>query len=675
MKFKSITISNFRQFKGVHCIEFTQDKAKNVTVILADNNLGKTTILQAFQWCLYGKIRLKNPNFLVNFQDFKAAEVGKIFEVSVRIDLVKNSDSYSVTRTQKFTKGNSPAPIAISNVNDNVKVICVKETGIAQDLGIKEIERIFPEELSRYFFFDGERMIHLGDGSTEGKQDVSTAVKGIFNLDAMERTVYLLDNVSKKYSKLLRAGNNDKKALDEMNQQISLREAKMKEYEKANSNNNEKLDKCRMHIFEIEQFLRANDHVREYQIRRDQVESNLKDVESSIENIQRDIFNNFIKKSYRLMLYKSKDDVVQFLQSNEKLDEKVIDGITGFAISQILERGYCICGEKVCQNDDHYTKLSELKRFLPPASLSVLLKKTLRSFEQMENSRKEDIDELQSKIQTYFALVGRKEKLIDEKIDIHNKIKNAGADLSQEEIATKERNLKASKRLEADLMAAIKQNKDYYDKSKEMVDQLTEKKKMLAQCYSENDAILRKLSVTQEVKKKLETEFANLELKVREQLLNAVQKLMDQMLESKKKVSINSKYEFMILDAHGNDVMGEGYKVVTSFSYIGGIISIAKEFMKEFNTQDTFPLVMDAPYATLDNKNRQSVNRVIPTIADQMILFTTDSQYNGSVKDELSMRVGRVYKLSGRSNDKISTSGANNDGDTVIREISNELHY
>ena len=56
MRFKSLEMSNFMRYKGNNRIEFSCDDKKNVTIILGDNTAGKTTIAQAFRWCLYGAL-------------------------------------------------------------------------------------------------------------------------------------------------------------------------------------------------------------------------------------------------------------------------------------------------------------------------------------------------------------------------------------------------------------------------------------------------------------------------------------------------------------------------------------------------------------------------------------------------------------------------------------------
>ena len=49
MKFKTLKMKNFMRYKGVNEIEFSCDSEKNVTVILGDNTVGKTTLAQAFR--------------------------------------------------------------------------------------------------------------------------------------------------------------------------------------------------------------------------------------------------------------------------------------------------------------------------------------------------------------------------------------------------------------------------------------------------------------------------------------------------------------------------------------------------------------------------------------------------------------------------------------------------
>ena len=54
MLIKKLELENFRQYIGSQTIEFSTDRDKNVTVLIGVNTSGKTTLVRAFEWVLYG---------------------------------------------------------------------------------------------------------------------------------------------------------------------------------------------------------------------------------------------------------------------------------------------------------------------------------------------------------------------------------------------------------------------------------------------------------------------------------------------------------------------------------------------------------------------------------------------------------------------------------------------
>ena len=53
MRFDSIDIENYRQYKSLH-ITFPEKSGNDLHVIVASNGVGKTNLLNAINWCLYG---------------------------------------------------------------------------------------------------------------------------------------------------------------------------------------------------------------------------------------------------------------------------------------------------------------------------------------------------------------------------------------------------------------------------------------------------------------------------------------------------------------------------------------------------------------------------------------------------------------------------------------------
>ena len=79
-----IELNDFRCFYGAREMEFSTERDKNVTLIHAENGVGKTTILNAMLWCFYG---MTTPKFeqkedLLNHDAARAGRSTAYVEVS-----------------------------------------------------------------------------------------------------------------------------------------------------------------------------------------------------------------------------------------------------------------------------------------------------------------------------------------------------------------------------------------------------------------------------------------------------------------------------------------------------------------------------------------------------------------------------------------------------------------
>ena len=55
MKFLSIEMNNWLIFRGKQKVLFPQDDHANILIIFGENMHGKTSLLNAVRWALYGK--------------------------------------------------------------------------------------------------------------------------------------------------------------------------------------------------------------------------------------------------------------------------------------------------------------------------------------------------------------------------------------------------------------------------------------------------------------------------------------------------------------------------------------------------------------------------------------------------------------------------------------------
>lgn len=188
---------NFRQFKGDVHINFSCDKNKNVTVILGDNTFGKTTLLQAFNWCLYNEVKLPHKEMLLNYEDGEDMPEGEEHEAVVEIVLIHKNQEYTIARKQKFKKSyNRVVPLINSNLvtmsykDRDGNTVMIKEEKIPQT-----INNILPKDLSSYFFFDTERVQDVSE-----RKDLANAVKGLLGLSVLDNGIRHLGEKGKKTS-------------------------------------------------------------------------------------------------------------------------------------------------------------------------------------------------------------------------------------------------------------------------------------------------------------------------------------------------------------------------------------------------------------------------------------------------------------------------------------------
>lgn len=191
MLLTKITLTDFRQFRGTQTVEFSTDIEKNVTIILGENGAGKTTFAQAFQWCLYGATEFKDP-IVLNKKVSMEMRPSEERYVSVKLDLIHKNRPYTIKREQKYTTNsngelNTPNSTVLSmeyKANDGQQEF-VKEDEI--ELIIKEI---LPKDLSKYFFFDGERINNMSKEINVGKsEEFAEAVRRLLGLAAFSNAL------------------------------------------------------------------------------------------------------------------------------------------------------------------------------------------------------------------------------------------------------------------------------------------------------------------------------------------------------------------------------------------------------------------------------------------------------------------------------------------------------
>src|SRR5690554_1878713 len=110
MKLLSLRLENFRQFENQVVLEFAHGPGRNVTVIHGANGSGKTALLNAFTWVLYGQFTdaLENPDNLVNRRVLMRSPVGDFVNCAVELVFDHDETKYRLRRTRTVKRTDVP---------------------------------------------------------------------------------------------------------------------------------------------------------------------------------------------------------------------------------------------------------------------------------------------------------------------------------------------------------------------------------------------------------------------------------------------------------------------------------------------------------------------------------------------------------------------------------------
>ena len=649
MLIKSLKMKDFRQFKGTTAVEFSCNPNQNVTIILGDNTYGKTTLLQAFNWCFYETVMFdNNPDFLLNLEVANGMTNGDSETVSVEICVIHNGVEYIISRSQQYLCANNKVSGAKKS---QVKVSYKQPDGQTESVRALEvqnvIENILPKDLSTYFFFDTERV-----RSISTRKDVSDAVKGLLGLSIMDSAIKHIGTKGNKKTvlgKLYSAmdTDGDKRARDALDM-IQSSEAKRDAIK-------DQLETCASQIKQYEarkgqldDILRDNQSTATLQKKKEDLERRLSAESSSMESTTGLFFKEFSKGSLQLFAQPLLGQANDFLAAT-KIDDKGIRDLTAPTILELLKRGRCICGAEICEGNDAYRHLMDELNYVPPESIG----NTVRHYREKLSSFSKNADHIYESLTSRYQEIYRSKARIQEWED-------ELADISVQ-IQGKEN----MKQYEIELVDVKKRLKDLNDRKERLIredatlkNDIERYKKVydsLVAVSGKNKETMLFIQYAEEILDWLSSTYKEKETFIRDALETKVNHIFEQMYHGHRRVSIDQRYQVTLLTTIEDKEIAagesEGSNRVKAFPFIAGLVALAKEKLvanageEGFNlSSEPYPLVMDAPFSNADEIHTANISKVLPEIAEQVIMFVMQKDWHYA-EPVMASRVGKQYTL------------------------------
>lgn len=651
MLIKSMKINNFRQFVNEY-IEFSTDEDKNVTVIHGENGSGKTTLLQAFNWCFYGEsnVELSHAKTMM-LNKFVSMDLrnGQNEEIKITISFIHSKIEYQFTRIQKVEKRNKELKYYKSSINaeyrDKNGVWKYIEDKIPQNF----IESIFPVTLSSYFLFDGERIKNLGDNTRIGKKDLKSAVSKVLNLDnlynASKHLKIVKDKIREEYSNDYMQGDYSEDIIKNI-KRIEEEIDKNKE-EKKNIENT--IEMYEEYLKENSQKIMSFAEVKAKEEQRIKLTDDIKREESYKDKSYNSFMKKFNDTSFALFATKLFDESMKYLREFQ-LEDGIIEGIDAKAIDQILDKMVCLCGFKITEGCEVQKKLIALKKYLPPQSYGSMVNNFITQIENIKTKSENIVSDLIEEHKLYV----KHEDTIDRK---KNEIHELNDFMSSHSLEAVKETEKKSNYYKNEINKLNKRLGNIEISNQQLEIEKKEKNSEKDRFLLDNEKNIlvnkRELAV-EELMNYFNDFLAEQEIKVREHIQILVSEIFSKVMHKEYFISFNEKYDFSVKDIKGLEVpMSEGEKQVTSISFITGIVNMAKDkelnerFAEKtnYNAAETYPVIMDSPFGSLDNIHRKNIAIIVPKLSNQVILFASSSQWQGEVEKAMKNKIGKEYTL------------------------------
>lgn len=242
MRITNIDITNYRQYQSLSFV-FPASKSNDIHIIVAQNGVGKTNLLNAITWCLYGK----EPHLGDDKEDLglpklnltaikEARTIGKYSEY-IEVAIRAEDDDRYITYKRILPVRISPSifeevakekfTVTVSTSDGDPKVYDDKEE--TKHL----VDKYMPEKIREYFYFDGEQLNNYFISTRKGK--VKEAIFSISQVDIVnliyKRIGDIIGDKQKEAASKAPDIKKIKDAFDKADELILFTEKKIKDHE------------------------------------------------------------------------------------------------------------------------------------------------------------------------------------------------------------------------------------------------------------------------------------------------------------------------------------------------------------------------------------------------------------------------------------------------------------
>lgn len=648
MKLLQLRLRNFMPYKGEVVLDFPEDETRNVLVVMGKNMRGKTSILNGIRWAFYGRSlgrHMKELNLfdMINKESLSEGD----YTIEARITFQADGSTYVLSR-KAIKKLHILTPTKAEDLA--VTVSLQKDSSfITADQIDFELSRFIPEQISRFFLFDGELLQEYENLSIEGSEQgrrIKEAIEQILGVPTLLNADGDITTILKVVQKQLNIEQSHSKELEERAKKLDELQSEQDSLEKDIITLKTLMDESQSEVDKLQDELEKVDKVHQAKVRLDLLENKEKEACRNLEEIQQRQ-TELLGEAWR-DLVKVQVDVIK--DEAEKEESRILQRAEAnlglrFQMQQLrefIQHDKCsLCGHPINTEGIEAAKARI-------GQLSAVI--------QDDSREQEKLDLVRSRlkvIRNIFSKSCRDDllKLESTSVQLEREIVKYDNDIECErrEIEGYDTTEIARKRTVMNsLIKEIGAFEAKIDAQNKRLSDVTKKVALISRQMASNasvrqDRTARLVSICTDIQTAIRNSIEILRDQLRNRVAEKANQAFKQMTTQQqyKRLEINDNYGLAIIDSQDRPVTirSAGAEQIVALSLIDGLTRTGRA---------AGPIIMDTPFGRLDTQHRSNILRYLPTTTSQLVLLVHDGELR--IDTDLSViaeRVSARYEIIG----------------------------
>ena len=670
MKFHRVVVENWRPFKGQSTMDLAAGTDRPVTLVFGKNGGGKTSMLTAIYWCMYGSMDLedgKGEQNLVNdhavHESSATSESPAIAEVVVYASK-PNGDVeclYRISRTQRAydsagARKESPGPFVVERVTppssyrvgDDVAIACESPGAVVERFEGRSaedvVENLLPQNLARYFFYPGETLSFPFRNDKDSIRSLKGFLREISGGSKFEPFREMIKDTTRRLDTKSKAQAEADKETKRLQEDIDELTKRLASNQDALPNLEAEVDAAEGDLAAVVSQLEELESLQDVLAAAERARADERTAQSRVEGAEQAL-TDALSQAYLVVAAPVFDAVADVFARR-----KYPNDISSSLVQQLSDSLTCICGRPL----DH--EMLRLLEPLSPTDDSVIAR--MHTLHSHATSLRRPDDERTLVDQASVSLrkaLEEKKRAIEARATAEAKLTEAGADEFQAVdrdnlVATRASHDRAIREL-SQRLGALEQS--IADAKAEIERKEAEKRSSAPKGHQEVHAAARIAHQMGELLEAIADKQADVARRQLQQLINENYVVYKQNIE----VAVDSNLRIKVIDKTGSseiekpvgDLSGAETALLT-YAFAAAAAKLLPQYQTldrlltttpVFAEVENIPLVVDAPFSNLGHEYKKRVMDLMARGFSQVVMFTEAADTD--VLGEFTQVIGAEY--------------------------------